>query len=169
MINMQWRKLGRQNPPYPLVKLRAIVNSWLPARTHHQAVQDFHNMSHSASHSESQYTCVIGGAKCCQHTYTLFYCSRRLKLTHSCSWGTFMYLTLLPYRSAFCKLCPLYYPISKSWYIWVAMPCITKHGFPSCESSTLLPAAESCWKNVFDCSTCEIAQRIFSVFILQIY
>jgi hypothetical protein len=60
--------------------------------------------------------------KCCLNTHTLFfYCSRILKLTHSCSWVTFTCLTLLPYKSAFCKLCPLYYPIYKSWYIWVAM------------------------------------------------
>lgn len=36
--------------------------------------------------TQSQCTCVIGGAKMLsEHTYTLFYCSRRRTLTHTCS------------------------------------------------------------------------------------
>jgi len=144
MINMQWRKLGRQNTPYPLVKLRAFVNSWLPARTHHQAVQDFLSTSHSASHNQSQCTCVIGGAKMLsEHSYTLFYVQEDWNWL-SYSLGTFTWLTLLPYRSEFCKLCPLYHPINKiDTYELPWLNCIMKDGSPSCER--IIHIVASCW------------------------
>jgi hypothetical protein len=47
-----------------------------------------------------------------------------------------MYLTLIPYRGSFCKLCPSNYPINKSWYIWGTMTCycVVKHASQSWEN-----------------------------------